>query len=587
MIQDSILNLLLKLFLLLLYFAISGCGDNVPASGEQITDNPDTRNELTFSTLSNNQATASLVSMAAFKNKNTSPSNQFEGTLTLFEQTNTNQFNQLGGEPLPVDQHYLPSFSFKFVQDGSNIIPSQRGVILSNNSRWEYIMEPGKVWDEVSDNGFSRVAIPFALQQKNQNCIHNGVLSFLFKNDGQISKIAYQISTETCLYIKFNMWGLVFANYTPSTINNANSIKSNYQKEQNSRLASKPITDLVIDYPNLEINLSAFSEGITPKHMTLYGLVDNNIHYTGGCETRHGTYPFCDVFVILSYSTSKSLFSAIALMRLQQKYPGVINTTISTFVPECTGNSNWIDVTFKNTLNMVTGNYTSPDYFVDEIDSVTFFSALTHNEKINFACTKWPRQAIPSQFWNYHTSDTYLLTTAMNEYLQQQEGATKDIFTDTIVNDIWIPLGISPTVLISKRTYDSVQQSWGGYGLNLHRDDIAKLSKFLNSDNGKIQSTQLLDDSMLQQALQRVPNSHGQATGISGVYYNNGFWGANIASFLGCKNEVWVPFMQGFGGIIIALLPNGMTYYNISDNDEYSWIPAVIEANKIKSMCLS
>ncbi len=576
-----------RLFLMLFYLATSGCSDNASDTNKQSIIKQDIRKELSFSTLSDNQATASLVSMTAFKNKNSPASNRFEGTLTLFEQANTEQFNQLSGDPLPLDQHYLPTFSFKFVQDGSNLIPVQRGVILSNNSRWEYIMEPGKVWDEVSDNGFSRVAIPFALQQKNQNCIHNGILSFLFKNDGQISKIAYQISTETCLYIKFDMWGLVFANYTPSVISNANTIKSNYQIEQNSRLATKPITDLEIDYPNSKINLSAFSEGITPTHMTLYGLVDKNVHYTGGCETRHGTYPYCDVMVIPSYSTSKSLFTAMALMRLQQKYPGVINATISTFVPECTGNSNWIDVSFKNTLNMVTGNYTSPDYFVDETNSVNFFSALTHNDKINFACSQWPRQAKPNQFWNYHTSDTYLLTAAMNDYLQQQEGANKDIFTDAIVNDIWIPLRISPTALVSKRTYDNSQQSWGGYGLNLHRDDIAKLSNFLNIDNGKIQSTQLLDISMLQQALQRVPNSHGQATGLLGVYYNNGFWGANIAGLLGCKNEVWVPFMQGFGGIIIALLPNGMTYYNISDNDEYSWIPAVIEANKIKSMCLS
>ena len=65
----------------------------------------------------------------------------------------------------------LPAFDFEFVQVGSHIIPKTRGLIVSGNigapdyQDWNYIIEPGRVWNENNDNGYSRVAIPFALQE--------------------------------------------------------------------------------------------------------------------------------------------------------------------------------------------------------------------------------------------------------------------------------------------------------------------------------------------------------------------------------------------------------------------------------------
>ncbi len=570
-----------------IFFLVS-CGggsntDFTPKDEQPILTN---RSQLTYETLTQGVDLITQVNMDAFSSIQAPPSNNFEGTLILNGQDLAGSFKQYVGGAVSTDKKHLPEFNFKFVQDGSDIIPVQRGVVTSNNPEWEFILESGKVWNEESDNGFSRIAIPFALQQKNQNCIHNGVMSFLFKTDGTVSKLAYQISSETCLAFKFDMWGLLDANYVPATINNADKIKRDYQVEKDSRMANKPITELVKDYPNINLDLTGFGKGITPEHMTLFGLVIDNTHYVSACNTRQGVYPYCDVLVIPSYSTSKSLFAATALMRLEQKYPGTKDTTISTQVPECSATQTiWDDVTFENTLNMATGNYTSPNYLIDESNSSLFFTALSHDQKINYSCTSWTRQALPGTFWNYHTSDTYILTAAMNNYLQQNEGLDKDIFIDSIVTDIWTPLNISPTAKVTKRTYDVIKQAWGGYGLNLHRDDVAKLANFYNIDNGSIASVQMLDNNLLTQALQKIPNVHGLNTGLGNLYYSNGFWALDAGTILGCNNEVWIPFMSGFGGITIALLPNGMTYYYFSDNDEFSWLAAIIEANKIKSMC--
>ena len=35
----------------------------------------------------------------------------------------------------------------------------------------------------------------------------------------------------------------------------------------------------------------------------------------------------------------------------------------------------------------------------------------------------------------------------------------------------------------------------------------------------------------------------------------------------------WIPFMSGYGGITVAMAPNGATYYYFSDNEEFSWSP--------------
>src|SRR3546814_12265440 len=80
---------------------------------------------------------------------------------------------------------------------------------------------PGRVWDEAGDNGYSRVALPFALQPKNANCMHNGVLTFLFKDDGSVSKVAYQIASEPCLYFTADLWGMLAAGYTPAPLPDA------------------------------------------------------------------------------------------------------------------------------------------------------------------------------------------------------------------------------------------------------------------------------------------------------------------------------------------------------------------------------
>ncbi|WP_323846518.1 hypothetical protein [Microbulbifer magnicolonia] len=482
---------------------------------------------------------------------------------------------------------HLPEFDFQFVQTGSHIFPLERGAIPSAHPNWEYVLTPGRVWQENGDHGYSRAAIPFALLQRNANCVHNGVLSFLFKGDGAVSKVAYQISSETCLYFKADWWGLLSANYTPQSIAERQRLIRDFHAELAARLPVKPLSALASDYPGTDYTAFAAPNSTDPSHISTAGFVIDGTHYRGDCVTRNGNYPYCDSLLVPSYSAAKSLFAGVALMRLEQQYPGVRDSIVGNYVSACADNGNWSDVTLNNLLDMATGNYASDTYMEDEDAGHTdgLFLPDSHADKINYSCGQYARKAAPGSQWAYHTSDTYIAGTLMNAYLRKQRGTSADIFADTIVEDLWKPIGVGATGRYTRRTYDGAAQPFAGWGLIWLPDDIAKIARFVGIDYGKIAGRQMLDSAELDAALQRAASDTGTVP-LPNYRYNNGFWAHNVAGKLsGCSGDQWIPFLSGYGGITVVLLPNDSVYYYFSDNDTYYWLEAAQAAHSIRSLC--
>ena len=478
----------------------------------------------------------------------------------------------------------LPDFDFAFVQSGAALIPLRRGPIAGRHPLWEFVLEPGRVWREPGDGAFSRAAIPFSLQEKNENCLHNGVMTFLFGGDGQISHVAVQISAETCLYLKFDLWGFAAARYQPGPVAGEKPAIAAYEREKSARLAVRPMAALAAKYPAVDpANFGAISE-IDPAHMTLYGVVVDGVHYGAGCETRQGLYPYCDVLDLPSYSTAKSLVGALALMRMEKLFPGVRDAKIADYVPACRQAGGWDDVTFLDVLDMASGHYKSARYMADEDGAkmFRFFLPLDHATKIKRACGLFKRKAPPGVRWVYHTSDTYILGTALNNYLKRKRGPVADIYRDILI-PLWRKLGLSPVMDVTRRTYDRRAQPFTGWGLTYHRGDVARLAALLNPANSAGQD--YFDKPMLDQALQRGAGGKGLAAHGRALMYSTGFWARNFQSLLGCGKPVWVPFMSGYGGITIALMPNGVSYYYFSDNGTFAWKKAVAEADKIRKLC--
>jgi hypothetical protein len=520
------------------------------------------------------------------------PTAVFEGTLAFRGRDGVVEFSEIGTR-MPSSLRSLdrlPDFEFEFVQHGTHLIPARRGLIVTSHPTWNYILEPGRVWQEAGDQGFTRAAIPFALQEKNANCTHNGVMSFAFNGQGQVSRVAYQITLETCQYFKFNAWGRLKASYRPHKVEFADAIRHDHEREVAVRLPTRPITALTTDFAASGVDVSRIASEQTPEHLTAFGVVAHGVHYVGGCESRSGTYPFCDVISLPSYSLAKSIVGGIGLMRLEQQYPGVANAIADwKAVPPCQGKQ-WADLTMLHLLDMSTGNYASKGSVVDEGSTQmlnNFFLAVTLQDKLEAACS-YRRQAPPGTAWVYHTSDTFLLGTLMNAYFKSKAGADKDFYWDMLVPELWDPLQLSPAMWTTVRTADKAAQAFTGWGLTLHRDDIAKIGDFLNKSGGKLGGRQVLDKTLYDEALQRTANT-GLPAGSPDSRYLHSFWRWNAAaSGKGeaiCPRDRWIPYLSGYGGIGLVLLPNGMIYYFVSDNQEYGFKNALIELNKIRSIC--
>ena len=147
------------------------------------------------------------------------------------------------------------------------------------------------------------------------------------------------------------------------------------------------------------------------------------------------------------------------------------------------------------------------------------------------------------------------------------------------------PLRFSPTLQGTVRSYDDQAQPFTGYGLTLLPDDIARFGLFLLQDEGKVDGVQVLDRKALNAALQRDPEDPGMTVQADKMRYNNGLWAATVMPEIDCRGPVWIPFMSGYGGISVVLMPNQSVYYVFSDGAHFKWAQAAIESHRLKSFC--
>ena len=525
------------------------------------------------------------------------PTHVFEGRLKLSGQPRTrtlladtdylgyNKADYAQARKIPED------FDYAFVQHGNVLIPVRRGPIPSSNDWWEFILEPGRVWDEPGDHEYSRAAIPFSLAQKNQNCVSNGVLMFLFNDKGAVSHAAMQVSSETCPYLHIDMWGFLDVKYAPGKIADKPNIVATWKSEQANRIPTQPLAALVKTHPGMDLAKLAIGD---PKARKRYGLYVDGVHYVSDCPTRHGNYPYCDVLDIPSYSTAKTVVAGIAAMRMEKIHPGVMQKRVPEFAgfPSCKA-SRWQDVSFMNLLDMAVGNYGSSKYMADEdsLKIVALLRPITHADKMRAACASWPHQSDPGTIWVYHSSDTYLVGVALQNYLRSLPGQAKsDVFANVLVPDVYAPLHLSAGARVTRRTYDEAKQPFFGWGLFVHADDLVKLARFMGSGEGKIGAEQVLDPTMLKAAMQRDPAHRGLpvASLEKNFRYQHSVWARNVQSLLGCEKPVWVPFMSGYGGITVAMFPNGLIWYSVSDDSEiasFDFAEPAREINKVWHYC--
>ena len=466
----------------------------------------------------------------------------------------------------------IPKFEIEISSLDGKVYPKNTKIIETNHLFWNIQFGIGSSKLETSSSN-TLITLPFSLIHKSANCIHNGIGVFSISHENQISNIMFEISSETCAYYKFDYVGLYSANF--QFINTVPDLSNNIGKNIMS------IENLYNRY-NLTNKSFLNSDYIDPSNVTIFGLIDSNNHYVSSCMTRLGNYPFCDQILLPSYSLAKSVAGTFSLSLLESQYGSISNLYVSDLVPECYGRK-WKNVTLNNLSDMSTGQYFNSTHDFDEssvASSEVIFMFEEHKDKIKKACSAFPKKTKPGTRFVYHTSDTYILGLALNNYLKSNSNR-KDYF-----NDVLIPFlesnNLSQTSQSVLATNDNIKQSYTGWGMFFLRSDLDRLSTIIHNikNNSSTQLTYLYD------ALNPNDNNSLLAIPSVNIYYNNGFWSRKFdKDIFNCSEDVWIPFMSGFGGITFAFFPNGMSYYYFSDGYEFAWESAIFSSHSIKPFC--
>ena len=466
----------------------------------------------------------------------------------------------------------IPKFEIEISSLDGKVYPKNTKIIETNHLFWNIQFGIGSSKLETSSSN-TLITLPFSLIHKSANCIHNGIGVFSISNENQISNIIFEIASETCAYYKFDYVGLYSANF--QFINTVPDLSNN---------SGKNIISIENLYNRYNLTNKSFlnSDYIDPSNVTIFGLIDSNNHYVSSCMTRLGNYPFCDQILLPSYSLAKSIAGTFSLSLLESQYGSISNLYVSDLVPECYGRK-WKNVTLNNLSDMSTGQYFNSTHDFDEssvASSEVIFMFEEHKDKIKKACSAFPKKTKPGTRFVYHTSDTYILGVALNNYLQSNSNR-KDYF-----NDVLIPFlesnNLSQTSQSVLATNDNIKQSYTGWGMFFLRSDLDRLSTIIHNikNNSSTQLTYLYD------ALNPNDNNSLLAIPSVNIYYNNGFWSRKFdKDIFNCSEDVWIPFMSGFGGITFAFFPNGMSYYYFSDGYEFAWESAIFSSHSIKPFC--
>ena len=537
--------------------------------------------EINREWLDNDSEITALLPTSVFKLPELQPDHNLAGTITLSAIKGSHYFNLIRDDwDLVSDTQWripeLPEMNFDVVSQQQYLVSNKATIQRSSHPHWEWQVGTGQ-FSKIATHSV-RVVMPFALSEKNANCTHNGWLLFELNSSQQASKGYYQITSETCAYLQFDLAGRVEVEFSAADIADSDTLVARFK--QSNRRDSLTAADLISSYPQLNL------ERLMPPQReasTVSGIVINGTHYQLNCDTRAGRHPDCRQLALPSYSTAKSLYAGLTLMYLEQRVPGIEHVLVQKIIPECT-EKKWQFVTLGDLLNMRTGNYLSRDLDADESSerSINFLTAMTHQQRLEMACTMYPNKSKPGKYFVYHTSDTYLAGVMM-ERLFKQLSRLDDIYRNLVVNSLWSTLNLSPLLDDSKRTYDDTEHTLTGWGLTFTTDDVIKLAEFIMQQTTAEQP--MLDPRMMASALQLDGERINREGGAANLAYNYGFWALEVGTRLGCKEPKWLPFMSGFGGISLVFVSADIFYYNFADNYRHVWLEIIAELHQQFPIC--
>ncbi len=469
----------------------------------------------------------------------------------------------------------LPPLSFTLVQDGSHVVPVDRGWQRTWHNGYDAIVSPGRVWSEDGDGGATRISLPVQLVERNGNCTHDGMFTWLVDDD-DVSAAGWQVVQENCLHHTFDAWGATTLTWEAGTPPEAADVAAAWEEELAGRLPTRPLEDLAL----WGVDVDALGADLTPDSRSALWVLYDGVLFVEPAATRAGHHPFPESRPLPSFSTAKSLLVGIGAWWLAATHgEDFRRTPVGELVPEVAGIPSWDPVQVGHLLDMASGHYVSTVHGVDE-DGPTlsgFFFAEYHWAKMSWA-TAFPYRDPPGTQFVYHSSDSYLAMAAMQASLDRADPGT-DLF-DALWEDVYGPLGVDPASRVSLRAWvdgPADGQPYGGYGMWWTLDSLAKLSAFVAEGAPGLVGADA--------ALQRDPTDPGLDTVSEAWRYNDQVWAYQLGAYDGLPCEAWVPQFIGYGGTTVALLPSGVILGVHGDGDGWWWQPAARALYDLEPWC--
>lgn len=503
----------------------------------------------------------------------------FTGTLTLSETEMATEPAELTSrDVLGRDPKIFPAVALSFFTHGSDLVPTTQDVIRAGTgpngrSYWDIIVQPGRVWSDPADGGWSRASFPFSLMQSIEGETHNGVATFLYKG-AEVSNLHFQIVQQTSPYYVvdfFTASGNVPVSYDPTPPADVEALSATWEQALAdatpigswAELGEKVGTDA----------LAGFDETIVPSEIVLDGIAVDGTFYIKSCPSAAGELAYCDRQRFGVWSVTKSAANAVALLRLAQKYGiEVFDAKLADYLPEAAAYPGWRDVTFGDALNMATGvgngsTKTDPNDIGDgELDDTypQWYEARSEQEKIDTILRiagvyPWG----PGKVARYRDQDMFMLGAAMDAFLKAKEGPDADLWT-MLETEVYAPIGIHYAPI--NRTIEpdgSEGQPLMAFGFYPTVGDLVKIAE-LYLNRGEHDGVQILSAEGLEDILagSEVP---GLPTGDANQpWYHKAFWYSSIQATGGCT--LYYPMMSGWGGNYVLLMPGHLVPVRLAKN---------------------
>ncbi len=465
----------------------------------------------------------------------------------------------------------FPALNLHFFTYQDHLVPIERNKLLNNDkSSWYIILAPGRIWSETGDEGYSRASFPFTLVHYKLSQTHNGLATFLF-DDKHVSALRFQIVQESAPNEKFDAWGQTEMTYSPTLLPDRDTLKQEYAIELTQQTPIQSWAELEQTYD--PVILDSLDGIRIQENVTLSGLIIDDNVYARPCRTRYGDYPYCNQMRQGFYSISKSFGAMLSMLRLAQKYGDrVFDLRIKDYVDIECNHQGWDNVTFGDTLNMVTGiGDIEPRrvtrYVEEDSTAITekVIAAITTKEKLRLIATISNYPWGPGEVFRYRSVDTFVLAVAMDQFVKSKEGPNVNLW-DLITREVLQPIGITHLpVLHTTKPNGKPGVPKLGLGMLPNLDDLAKLVNLLRN-GGQHKGIQILSATKLNEAFgedRQLGLPTGWLSDDGEVNYHMSLWQHPYKTQNGCF--VRVPAMSGYGGTYVIFMPNNITAFRFAD----------------------